>query len=277
MQHPSEPPARDVASHDLDPSATRARSHSAPIGWRLPDDGGEPTALRRAAEAQVRLGAYAEAYASFEMAARRHAARGELELALGVYREARTMIERGAPELGDRQPDIDCGIAELLERTGDRRAARAAYLDAATRMNRAGRYLGALDVLRRLVELDPNDPHLRVRLGEALVRQGDAGAAVRALSHAARLYLERGERDDAIGVLERMAYLEPDPVVARRAAELYLSRGGRGDAVRAMARLVNCLEQAPDDDSVLPLVVRALTAAGHVEKAVALERAMWGE
>jgi tetratricopeptide (TPR) repeat protein len=122
-----------------------------------------------------------------------------------------------------------------------------AYLNGAEALRSQGREAEALQRLRDGIAKVPNDGALHHALGLALVRAGQADAALRALSRAAQLapevaryaYVEAvalesaGRRDDAIRVLERAIRRWPGDRDVAFALAGYQRDAGRPEAARA--------------------------------------------
>lgn len=159
------------------------------------------------------------------------------------------------------RPESRVALADFLSRTGRHDEAQAeyaaaltadpafvpAYLNGAEALRAQGREAEALQRLRDGIAKLPADGALHHALGLALVRAGQADAALRALSRAAQLapqvaryaYVEAvalesaGRRDDAIRVLERATRRWPGDRDVAFALAGYQRDAGRPEAARA--------------------------------------------
>jgi tetratricopeptide (TPR) repeat protein len=125
-----------------------------------------------------------------------------------------------------------------------------------------------LEVLGRMVELDPENPAAAMRLGELHAK---AGATAQALEHFRRAadVLRRGNRgDDWIRAAERVAALDPSAhALTRELANAYL---GRGDTKRALAKLQLCFKADPNDVETLALLATAFRDLGQTSKTISV-------
>ncbi|GAF95715.1 unnamed protein product, partial [marine sediment metagenome] len=132
----------------------------------------------------------------------------------------------------------------------------------------------AIEVFRKIVELDPTNPLPHLRLAEALSRVKDTEGAVFEFKTAASQLAGIGRRDDALKVLERLLHHKPDSEQARICAELYLSRGQPQDGMQALSKLQICFQANPRDFDTLSLLARAFNAIGQGAKAIEVQKEM---
>jgi tetratricopeptide (TPR) repeat protein len=172
-------------------------------------------------------------------------------------------------------------LAGQLEQEGDPGTA-AAYADVARR-------LGPRDAaervacLKKAVALDSGNPEFRASLGEALLRAGDAAAAVTELravtdelppDHDARVWLAEalrvsGKPADALGIVDPIVASYPDKAAARMTrADIYLDLGpGRRDA--ALADLDHAIALDPGSVSAQRARAQLLDRLGRYTEAIA--------
>ncbi len=144
----------------------------------------------------------------------------------------------------------------------------------ATRLQRQNRDQEAIDVFRKIVDLDPTNPLPHLRLAEALSRAKDIDGAVLEFGIAAGQLAKLGRRDDALKVLERLLHHKPDAVHARTAAELYLGAAAANDGMQALAKLQICFQANPRDLDTLGPLARAFTQIGQAAKAIEVQKEM---
>lgn len=169
---------------------------------------------------------------------------------------------------------------------------RDEILELARRLGRQGEFPAAIRALERLVEADPEDLEVWLRLGYLHASNRDREAAAGIYLQVAHAYERAGDRETAIQVLTQVLRLQPErtdayfwlaelcqgqgrPAEARRwleAVERQLAQRGRGaDALRAMEAMV-ALD--PGNVALLIRLGEAHAARGAAEDAVrALHRA----
>src|ERR1700728_4035078 len=223
---------------------------------------------------QLKMDGYGAAVATYERVGKFYAAQGFSLKAIAVYKQIREIITRHVPTLEDRYSHIAPKLAELYQQLGLTSDALAALDEVATRSQRQNKAQEAIDVFRKVVELDPTNPLPHLRLAEALSRVKDTEAAIAEFGLAATQLVRLGRRDDALKVIERLLHHRPDPVHARIAAELYLARNQQNDGMQALSRLQICFQANPKDLDTLALLARAFAAIGQAGKGIAVQKEM---
>lgn len=236
-----------------------------------PDDA---RTLLKIGDLQSKLEAYAEAVSTYERVGKHYAQQGFALKAIAVYKQIREIVHKHVPHLEDRYGHIVPKLAELYAQLGLVSDALAAYDEVATRLQKAGRDRDAIDVFRKLVELDPTNPLPHLRLAEALSRVKDTDGAIQQFSLATDILVKLGRHDDALKVLERLLHHRGELRFARLAAEMYLARGQANDGMLALAKLQICFQANPKDIETLGLLARAFVVIGQAAKAVEVEKEM---
>ncbi len=237
-------------------------------------DPSDARTLLKIGDLQARMEAYADAIATYDRVGQYYAAQGFALKAIAVYKQIRELIQKFAPQLGDRYGHIVPKLAEIYTQLGLTSDALAAYDEVATRLQRAGRDRDAIDVFRRMVALDASNPLPHLRLAEACCRVQSLDEAIDSFSLAAELLMKLNRRDDALKVIERILHFRQDVKFARLAAELYLQGGTQQDGLQALAKLQICFQANPKDLGTLSLLGQAFNAIGQAEKAVEVYKEM---
>jgi tetratricopeptide (TPR) repeat protein len=240
----------------------------------IQEDPNDARTLLKIGDLQLKMEAFADAIATYERVGRFYASQGFALKAIAVYKQIREIIHKHVPQLEERYAHIAPKLAELYQQLGLTSDALAALDEVATRLQRQGRDPEAIEVFRRIVELDPTNPLPHLRLAEALSRARDPESAAAEFAVAAGQLLKHGRRDDALKVIERLLHHRQDISQARVAAELYLQRGQPNDGMLALAKLQMCFQANPKDLDTLALLSRAFVAIGQASKGVEVQKEM---
>ncbi|MDF2692504.1 MAG: hypothetical protein K0S65_887, partial [Labilithrix sp.] len=237
-------------------------------------DPNDARTLLKIGDLQAKQGIYADAINTYESVGKLYSHQGFALKAIAVYKQIREIIAKHVPQLEERYGHIAPKLAELYQQLGLTSDALAALDEVATRLQRQQKDQEAIDVFRKIVELDPTNPLPHLRLAEALSRVKDVDGAVYEFKTAASQLAGIGRRDDALKVLERLLHHKPDPEQAKICAELYLSRSQPQDGMQALAKLQICFQANPRDFDTLSLLARAFNAIGQGAKAIEVQKEM---
>jgi pilus assembly protein FimV len=237
-------------------------------------DPNDARTLLKIGDLQQKMGAHAEAISTYESVGKLYSNQGFALKAIAVYKQIREIIAKYVPHLEEKYGHIAPKLADLYQQLGLTSDALAALDEVATRLQRQQRDPEAIEVFRRIVELDPTNPLPHLRLAEALSRVNDIEGAVMEFKTAGSQLAGIGRRDDAIKVLERLLHHKPDADQAKICAELYLSRGQPQDGMQALAKLQICFQANPRDFDTLSLLARAFNAIGQGAKAIEVQKEM---
>lgn len=237
----------------------------------------DPTDARtmlRIGDLQSRMLDYKGAVATYDQVARYYSTQGFHLKAIAVFKQIRELIKKHAPDLAPRYGHILPKLAEIYAELGLVSDALVAFDEVAANYQSLGRDREAVDVLRKAVELDPQNPLPHLRLAEASCRISDLDTAISAFWTAAGILLDLKRPDDALRVLERILTFRPDPEYARAAAELYLRYNTNEAGMAALARLQVAFQANPKDLDTLSLLAQAFDMIGQPEKAFAVHLEM---
>ena len=237
-------------------------------------DPNDARTLLKIGDLQAKQGLHAEAISTYETVGKLYAHQGFALKAIAVYKQIREIIAKHVPQLEERYGHITPKLAEIYQQLGLTSDALAALDEVATRLQRQQKDPEAIEVFRKIVELDPTNPLPHLRLAEALSRVKDTEGAVFEFKTAASQLAGIGRRDDALKVLERLLHHKPDSEQARICAELYLSRGQPQDGMQALSKLQICFQANPRDFDTLSLLARAFNAIGQGAKAIEVQKEM---
>jgi tetratricopeptide (TPR) repeat protein len=228
--------------------------------------------LLKVGDCHMRLEQYAEAIETYESVARIYIESNDQKQAeplkaVRVYKQILDIIDKRAPKLMERFGWVLPKLAELYLGLGLTSDASTTYEDLAARLHKAGKEKEALESLKKVVDIDPNNPMPRLRLAEAYSRAKDPPLAIEQLGAAAELLVKVGRRDDALKVMERLLTIKADGRYARIAAKMYLERDQQNDAMTALPKLNIAFKENPKDLDTLTLLARAFDKLGQGPKA----------
>jgi len=132
----------------------------------IQEDPNDARTLLKMGDLQLRMEGYADAVATYERVGKFYALQGFSLKAIAVYKQIREIIARHVPSLEDKYAHIAPKLADLYQQLGLTSDALAALDEVATRLQRQNRDKEAIDVFRRIVELDATNPLPHLRLAE---------------------------------------------------------------------------------------------------------------
>ncbi len=208
----------------------------------------------------TRTGSTRDAVDTYGRVAETYAQQGFFLKAVAVYKQ----ILKLDPQSLDTQLRL-AGMYEHLALVSD---ALATYEQVAAVFAREGQLERGLQTMARMVELDPENIPVRIKLAESLSKAGKTAEAATEFEAGARLLREQGRIDDFIKVGERLLFHRPDDVkLARDLATLYLERN---DAKRALAKLQSCFKADPKDVVTLELLGQAFLGLQQQQKTISV-------
>jgi len=148
----------------------------------------------------ARLGDTANAIECFKAVGDAYAAQGFTVKGIAMYKKITKL-----------QPSMDGSLklAELYTQQGLFNDARAQYLQVAEDFMKNGELEQAVRLFQKVLEMDPENVPMRVKLGEVYIRLGKKKEAWEILSAAAESLRARGSLAAAEDILQRMLTLDP--------------------------------------------------------------------
>ena len=200
----------------------------------LKNDAKDLTVTNTVGDLYSRLGDIDKATECFKTVGDAYAAQGFTVKAIAMYKKTCKL-----------RPSLESllRLAELYTQQGLFNDARAQYLQVAEEFLKAGELDNAVRIFQKILEMDPENSAMRVRLAEVYVRLGKKTEAWQIFSAAAESMRSKGSLSGAEEVLQRMLTLDPGNTYA------LLMQGKNmiesGDAAGAVATL----QKIPDIDS----------------------------
>ncbi|MCC6215538.1 MAG: tetratricopeptide repeat protein [Polyangiaceae bacterium] len=237
-------------------------------------DPNDARTLLKIGDLQTKMGALEAAIATYDRVGQHYASQGFALKAIAVYKQIRELIRKQAPELAERFAHVAPQLAEIYTQLGLTSDALVAWEEVATRHLRTGNERQAVEVFRKIVELDATNPLTHFRLAEALCRIQSLDEAVDEFGRAAELLIQLQRTDDALKVLHRVWEVKQIPRHAQVTAQLLLERGQLEDIKLALQRLQFAFQADPKDLDTLGLLAQAFSSMGQEEKAIEVYKEM---
>lgn len=214
--------------------------------------------------------------------AQKHLQKGALDKALEDYQ---TLLKADPKDSNTRLK-----VGDLHLKLGRTQDAIDAYLRVAQQFTNEGFDAKAVALYKQIAKLDDKRFEVHAQLGELYQRMGLASEAMKALQAAADGAYRAGDKNTALGLLRRMAALDPTNTTSRlKVADLLRAEGKTDDAIseyeevaRELARqnageerlrvLERQLELAPERAATLRALAEAATACGAHERACVAAR-----
>lgn len=224
------------------------------------NDPGDYTVLNLLGDLYVRQEEKEEAIDCFMRVAEHYRAEGFALKAIAMYKK----IDR----LNPGTLEIAAKLAPLYQLQGLMVDARANYLIVADAYQRAGQTQKALDVLRKIADLDPQNTEIRIKLAEGYQRENCIPESVEAYIEAGTRLLDKNQFERAIDAFSSALKLRPNDCAAlSNMASTYIAMGVPDDAAEL---LENAVAEQPDDPELLSMLSHSYI---EMENAQAAERA----
>ncbi len=137
-------------------------------------------------------------------------------------------------------------LAELYTQQGLFNDARAQYLQVAEEFLKAGELENAVRIFQKILEMDPENTAMRIRLAEVYVRLGKKDDAWQIFSAAAETLRAKGSLPQAEEVLQRMLTLDPGNSYALLMQGRNLLEAGDAEAAAETLLKVPDLDSNPE-------------------------------
>ncbi len=221
----------------------------------LKNDAKDLTVTNTVGDLYSRLGETDKATGCFKTVGDAYASQGFTVKAIAMYKKICKL-----------QPSLESllKLAELYSQQGLFNDARAQYLQVAEEFLKAGELDHAVRIFQKILEMDPENSTMRVRLAEVYIRLNKKTEAWQIFSAAAESLRAKGSLSGAEEVLQRMLTLDPGNTYA------LLMQGKNmiesGDAAGAVATLqkVSDIDSHPDG---LRDLLKAYLQAGQLSDA----------
>jgi len=200
----------------------------------LKNDAKDLTVSNTVGDLYARMGDIDKATECFKSVGDAYATQGFTVKAIAMYKK-----------ISKLKPSLECvlKLAELYTQQGLFNDARAQYLQVADEFLKSGELENAVRIFQKILEMDPENTAMRVRLAEVYVRLGKKTEAWQIFSAAAETMRSKGSLGGAEEVLQRMLTLDPANSYALLMQGRNLLESGDAEAA------INCLQKVGDIDS----------------------------
>jgi tetratricopeptide (TPR) repeat protein len=223
-------------------------------------------ALNTLGDLYARVEKRAEAAACYRRVAEHYRGQGFTLKAVAMYKK----LTRFAPE--DQHTAL--ALASLYEQQGLMMDARQHYLVAAEALSRAGQSREALDVLRRIADLDPSNTEIRLRLAESFAKEKLPDLAAEAYTEAGARLSARKEFEPALDAFNKaLALLPASHAALHGMLSAHAALGTADDAAEVLERAI---AERPGDLEVRAMLARAYVDAEDAQRAEAATHELVG-
>jgi tetratricopeptide (TPR) repeat protein len=205
----------------------------------------------------VREGRIDEAIVNFLKIGESYSRNGFTLKAIAMYKK----IYKLAPS----NLDIALKLAELYAKQGLAVDARKQYMEVADAYNRSGRPQQALDIFRKVADLDPENIPVRLKLAESYQREGVVGEALEAYVAAGTQLVRKGNLAEAQPVFLKVLELNPvNKLALNSLASIHIKQG---EPQKAVSLLTQTSQANPDDIDLIILMGRTFLSANLLHEA----------
>ncbi|HEX8845865.1 MAG TPA: tetratricopeptide repeat protein [Pyrinomonadaceae bacterium] len=161
--------------------------------------------------------------------------------------------------LNPRSPEIANKLAVLYEAQGLIVDARAQYMTVAEACMRDGQIRKALEIFRKVADLDPQNTEARVKLAQGYMREGMEAEAAEAFSEAGAQFLVRREYERAVEAYNSSLDLTPHNYAALDGMlNAHIALGTPDEAAEVLEQV---LASRPEDVELLSMLASAYLEA----------------
>ena len=230
----------------------------------LSEDPSDVRTLLKKGDLLVRVGEKAQAVDTYLRVASTYSQQGFHLKAVAVFKQIL--------KIDDSRIDVNLRLADEYQNLGIVGDAMSHLQVVAAHYDQQGMTRESLDILRRIVDLDPDNIASRIKLAELYSREGMADEAVEEFNRAAADLKGANRVEDYIKVAERLIYHDSSNIaLVKELANIYLQRG---DTKRALGKLQVCFKSDPRDLETLGMLAMAFQELNQLSKTVSVYKEM---
>ncbi|HLW86249.1 MAG TPA: tetratricopeptide repeat protein [Candidatus Sulfotelmatobacter sp.] len=221
----------------------------------LKNDPKDLTVANTVGDLYSRIGESDKATECFKTVGDAYASQGFTVKAIAMYKK----ISKLKPSL-----ESVLKLAELYTQQGLFNDARAQYLQVAEEFLKSGELDNAVRIFQKILEMDPENTTMRIKLAEVYVRLGKKNEAWQIFSAAAETMRSKGSLSGAEEILTRMLTLDPGNAYALLMQGRNLLESGDAEAAIGVLSKVSDLDSNPEG---LRDLLKAYLQAGRLSDA----------
>jgi tetratricopeptide (TPR) repeat protein len=222
-------------------------------------DAADFNALNTLGDLYSRVENKSDAVACFRRVAEHYREQGFTLKAVAMYKKV--------TRLGGSDEKIALALASLYEQQGLMVDARQQYMVAADAFARAGDTGQALEVLRRIADLDPSNTQIRLRLAESYAAEDLPDLAAEAYTEAgARLATRREFEQALVAFVKALAFTPASHAALHGLLAAHTALGTADEAAEVLERVVR---ERPGDVEARAMLARAYVEAEDAPRAEA--------
>ena len=230
----------------------------------LGEDPNDVRTLLKKGDLLVRVGEKAQAVETYLRVASSYSQQGFHLKAVAVFKQIL--------KIDDSRIDVNLRLADEYQNLGIIGDAMSHLQVVAAHYDQQGMARESLDILRRIVDLDPDNIASRIKLAELYSREGMSTEAVEEFNRAAEDLKNSNRVEDYIKVAERLVYHDGSNIgLVKELANIYLQRG---DTKRALGKLQICFKSDPRDLETLSMLAMAFQELNQLSKTVSVYKEM---
>ena len=215
------------------------------------------TTLNMLGDLYTRVGNPTEAISCFQRIAEHYREQGFGLKAIAMYKK----IDRLQPN----SIEVATHLADLYAQQDLVVEARAHYLAVVEAHNRSGAAQSALEVLRKIADLDPHNTQIRTRLADGYLKQGLKSEAASCFAEAGQSLMARGALDEALVAFNKALEINPHDYATLRG--LLAAHSACGTADEAAEVIEQLSRDNPDDVELLTMLATAYVDADEPNQA----------
>jgi pilus assembly protein FimV len=230
----------------------------------LAEDPSDVRTLLKKGDLLVRVGEKEHAVDTYLMVASTYSQQGFHLKAVAVFKQIL--------KIDDARIDVNLHLADEYQNLGIVGDAMSHLQVVAAHYEQQELVRESLDILRRIVDLDPDNIASRIKLAEMYSREEMIPDAVEEFTRAAEDLKASNRIEDYVKVAERLIYHDNSNVaLIKELANIYLQRG---DTKRALGKLQICFKSDPRDLEVLGMLAMAFQELNQLSKTVSVFKEM---
>jgi len=220
-------------------------------------DADDFTALNMLGDLYTRVGNTSEAVTCFRRIAEHYREQGFGLKAIAMYKK----IDRLQPQ----DIEVATHLADLYAQQDLIVEARTHYLAVVEAHHRAGAAQSALEILRKVADLDPQNTQIRTRLADGYLNLGLKKEGAACFAEAGQVLVARGAFDEALVAFDKALTVNPADYVTLKG--MLAAHTARRTADEAAELIEDALKTFPEDCELLALLATAYLEADDPEQA----------